>query len=177
VSELVVTESLDRLDVRSPMRMGVRIVLGLMGVIPLLAPYELLVRPDWPGGGPFFAFAALVSAGAVAISVLFLMAASAGTSSRIVFDRRTATITSTVQAPVVRRTSRVFPLHDVVAVEIGVEEWSDGGPTYHVRIALRGGALLRTGGVPSRDEAEAVRTRLADFLATPPLAATSGADG
>jgi hypothetical protein len=178
VSELVVTESLDRLDVHSPMRVGMRVALALMGAVPLLAPYELLVRPDWPdAGGPFFAFAVLVSAGAVAVSVLFLMAALAGTSSRIVFDRRSETITSTVQAPLTRRTSRAFPLRDVVAVEIGAEDWSDGGPTYHVRVAMAGGHVLRTAGSPSRVEADAARERVASFLATPSVAAIPRADG
>jgi hypothetical protein len=152
-------------------------MLSILAVVPLWAPYELLVRPGWPNpAGPFFAFAALVSAGAVAVAMLFLVAALTGTSSSLVFDRRTATITSTAQAPLVRRKSRVAPLQDVVAVEIGDHEWSDGGPTFHVRVAMADGLLLRTGATPSRHEAELVRGQVVAFLATPSIAVNPSAD-
>jgi hypothetical protein len=149
------------------MGVGVRVVLVVMAAMPLLAPYELLVRVDWQDRtSPSFVIAALASAGAAAVTALFLFAAVAGTGSRIVVDRRSATIASTVRSPIVRR-SRVFPLGDLVDVELGVQDWSDGGPTYHVRIAMADGTLIRTGATPSRDEAEAVRAVLAGFLAAP----------
>lgn len=150
------------------MAVGVRVVLVVMAAVPLLAPYELLVRVDWQDlASPLFVIAALVSAGAAAVSALFLVAAVAGTSSRIVVDRRSATISSSVQAPIVRRTSRVFALRDLVAIELGVQDWGDGDPTYHLRIAMADGTLLQTGSTPSRDEAEAVRAGLASLLAAP----------
>ena len=161
----VVTSSV-RLEIRSPMRAGLRVVLAVMGAVPLLAPYELLVRPGWQRvADPFFAFAALVSAGAVAVSCLFLAAAVAGTSSRIVVDRRAGTVAFTSQAPVVRRSTRVYALRDVVAVEVGVQDWSDGDPAHHVRLAMVDGTVLRTGSSTSCAEVEAIRARLASFLA------------
>jgi hypothetical protein len=176
-SHLEVAESPDRLEISSPMRVGLRIALAAMGAVPLLAPYELLVRVDWRDvASPAFAFAALVSLGAVAVSALFVVAAVAGTSSSIVVDRRAGTISFASQAPITPRSMRTFPVGDVAAVELGVHEWSDGGPSYHVHVAMADGRTIRTGPSPSRDEIEAVRARLASFLPETAPAATGRAD-
>jgi len=166
VSHPEVVASAERLEIRSPMRAGLRVVLAVMGAVPLLAPYELLVRPGWQRvADPFFAFAALVSAGAVAVSGLFLAAAVAGTSTRIVVDLRAGTVAFTSRAPIVRRGTRLFALRDVVAVEVGVQDWSDGDPAFHLRVAMADGTVLRTGSSTSRAAVEAIRARLASFLA------------
>lgn len=55
------------------MRPGARILLAALGLAPLLAPYEWMMRASWedylnPFFNPFFVVAALVSAGAIAVS-------------------------------------------------------------------------------------------------------------
>jgi len=42
-----VSDNAERLDIISPMPVGKRIFLALLGLIPLLAPYELLWRVQW----------------------------------------------------------------------------------------------------------------------------------
>jgi len=39
-------QSDDRLEVRSPMRPGMRVLLAALALFPLLAPYELIVKVD-----------------------------------------------------------------------------------------------------------------------------------
>jgi len=110
-SHLEVAASPDRLEIRSPMRVGLRIALAAMGAVPLLAPFELLVRVDWHDlASPAFVFAALISLGAVAVGALFVFAAVAGTSSSIVVDRRAGTISFASQAPITPRSMRTFPV-------------------------------------------------------------------
>ena len=125
----------DRMEIRSRMRVGMRILLAALGLFPLLAPYELLIKIDWEHFmNPFFFLAAFISAGAMALSAFLFFAAVAGLSSKIVFDRRTATFSYSSEAPAVRRTRQVQPLSDVRSTEIGVHDWSDSAPTYHLRI-------------------------------------------
>ncbi|RPI07310.1 MAG: hypothetical protein EHM71_10925, partial [Zetaproteobacteria bacterium] len=85
-------ERMDCLEIRSRMRVGMRILLAAFGLLPLLAPYELLIKIDWEHFvNPFFFLAAFISAGATALSAFLFFAAVAGLSSKIVFDRRAAT--------------------------------------------------------------------------------------
>jgi hypothetical protein len=175
VSRLVVTHTPDRLEVRSPMGVGLRVALVVVGAVPLLAPYELLVRVRWNDlASPFFVMAALVSLGAVAVSAFFMFAALAGTSSSIVVDRRAGILSFASKAPIARRIMRTCLVGDVVGVDLGVVEWSDGGPSYHVRVALSDGRVLRTGASSSRDEVEAVRVLLVSFLPESASSAPSG---
>lgn len=49
------------------MRFGARVLLASLGFVPLLAPYELLIRVDWEHyANPFFFLATFISTGAAA---------------------------------------------------------------------------------------------------------------
>jgi hypothetical protein len=155
----------DRLEVRSPMRNGMRVVFALLGFIPLLAPYELLVRVDWQNYlNPFFLLAALISLGAMALSGFLFFAAVAGLSSLMVFDRMTSTFVHSAWAPVVRRTRREYPLSAVQGAEVGVQEWSDSGPSFHLRVALTDGTVIDSASSWLRAEIEAMTDRVNRFL-------------
>jgi hypothetical protein len=150
-------ERVDCLQTRSRMRVGMRI---------LLAPYELLVKIDWEHFvSPFFFLAAFISAGAMALSAFLFFAALAGLSSKIVFDRRTGTFRYSCEAPVVRRARQVCPLADVRSTEVGVRDWSDGAPTYHLGITLKDGTAFESGSSWSRGAIERMRGRVDQFLA------------
>ena len=158
-------ERAERLEIRSPMRVGMRVLLAALGLFPLLAPYELLIRIDWDHFmNPFFFLAAFVSAGATALSALLFFAAVAGLSSKIVFDRRTATFSYSSEAPVVRRTRQVQPLSDVRSIEVGVRDWSDSAPTYYLVVTVKDGTVFESGSSWSRDEIERIRGRVDQFL-------------
>jgi len=146
------------------MSLGFRIVLMLLGVLPLIAPYELLVRIDWQDYlSPLFLLAALISAGAAVLSLFLVFAALAGLKSQLVFDRSASTLTYSFEAPMVKRTSRVYPLSAVGTVEVEERTWTDGAPTYHLRVIVDDGAVIESGSSLSRDEVEAIRTRIERF--------------
>jgi hypothetical protein len=143
-----------------------RVLLAALGLVPLLAPYELLIKTDWDHYlNPFFLLAAFVSAGAAALSAFFFFAAGAGLSSKIAFDRRAATLSYSAEGPVVRRAGQVRPLSDVRNIEVGVRDWSDGAPTYHLRVTVKDGTGFESGSSWSRDEIERIRSRVEQFLA------------
>lgn len=159
-------ERMDCLEIRSRMRVGMRILLAAFGLFPLLAPYELLIKIDWEHFvNPFFFLAAFISAGATALSAFLFFAAVAGLSSKIVFDRRTATFSYSSEAPVVRCTRQVQPLSDVRSTAVGVRDWSDSAPTYHLCITAKDGTVFESGSSWSRDEIEWIRGRVDEFLA------------
>ena len=149
----------------SKLRPGVRWLLALLSLFPLLAPYELLLEVRWPSyAHPFFLLAALISAGAVVVSVLVFWAAVAGLSSRMVFDAARSTFTFTTRAPILRSRQSECPLSELERVEVTTWEWSDGAPSYSIRVVSRSGESFTSGASWSKDEVEAVRRRAAAIL-------------
>jgi hypothetical protein len=159
-------EHAERMVVQSRMRFGERIVLAALGFLPLLAPYELLFKLDWEHFmNPFFFFAAFISAGATALSGFFFFAAAAGLSSKIIFDRHNATFSYFEKAPVSKRSRQAKPLSALRNVEVGVREWSDGAPAYHLNVVIKDGVIFESGSSWSRDEIEQIQGRVEQFLA------------
>ena len=70
-----ITQTGQRLEFDKHIRAGIRIVIFLAGLIPLLAPYELLVKIRWESffNLPFL-FSLLISIGALAVSIGFFFA-------------------------------------------------------------------------------------------------------
>ena len=155
----------DRLEIRSWMRSGMRVLLAALALFPLIAPYELLIRTEWEQfAHPFFALAAVIAAGATALSAFLLFAALAGLSSRLIFDRRNRTVTRFTQAAWGRVAEHVVPWSDVDCVEVGVREWSDGAPTYYLGVCVKGGTRFESGSSGSKAEIENMRARIEAFL-------------
>jgi len=155
----------NRIEVRSPMRTGARVGFACLGVFPLVAPYELLVRIDWQEYlQPFFLLAAFLSAGAAALSAFLFFAAVAGLSSRMVFDGARSTFTYSAEAPLIRRATSVYPMSAINRIDVRVREWSDGPPVYHLRVAITDGTVFESTSSWSSDEVELVKRRIDQFL-------------
>ena len=108
---------------KSPIEIQTQIPAGLRVFFAALAPYELLLQPDWDGYFTiFFLFSAVISAGAISISAALVWAATAGYNTRIRFDRAGGAVTYATGAPVVRWRSAVYPLAAFVAFDIEARE-------------------------------------------------------
>jgi hypothetical protein len=163
---LEIDEGPTHLDVASPLRWGSRLLFALLSLIPLLAPYELLWKVGWTAYWNLsFAFAAFVSAGAMAVSAFFVFAALAGRSTRMRFDATRSTFTYTEVAPVIPRRTRALPLASIARVEVRTHDWSDGDPSFALRIETCGGEAFDTASSPSRQDVESAKARVEAFLA------------
>lgn len=153
--------------VHSPIALGTRVVLAVLGLVPLLAPYELLLRVRWTTTAiPAFPIAAAISLGAVALSVAAFTAALAGRGSELRFDARSATVRHRTGAPLLRRSERVVDLASIDRIEVVTTEWSDGDPSHVLRVVLGDGSHLDSGSSTSRDHVERVRERVKRFVRT-----------
>jgi len=165
---LRVVESQDTLEIVSPMPPLKRVLLLLLALVPLLAPYELLVAPGWENIlNPYFGFAALISLGALAVSAFLVWAAIAGIESTARFDRQRRTMTTVTRAPVMPLQARTYSLDDLRAIEVETTEWSDGGPSYSLKIDTADGRAFKLLGGFDQAGVEAVRRRVSEFLAQP----------
>jgi hypothetical protein len=163
--ELLVRESANTLEIESPMRAGKRVLFLLLALFPLVAPYELLFKPRWTGFvNIFFLFSALVSLGAAGVSAFLVFAAVAGIRSRMRFDRARGTFTYTASSPATGARASEHPLASVTDLSVFTHEWSDGAPSYSLKVELAGGRFFATSSSWSREEVEGIRTRAAAFL-------------
>lgn len=161
-------ESDERLEIRYQMRTGSRVFFFLAALFPLIAPYELLWKVRWENlWNVYFLFAALICLGALAVSGIALMAALAGLSSRLIFDRQARTFTYTRSAPVFHPRPEVFSLANLLSVEVEKHDWSDSAPDYSLRVNLAGGRKCSSGMSSSQGEVEGYRQRVLAFLAWP----------
>jgi len=165
---LRVVERGDRLEITSPMPVGKRLLFAVLALVPLLAPYQLLIAPGWESIlNPFFGFAALISLGALAVSGFLVWAAIAGIESTARFDRQRRTLTTVARAPVMPLQARTCSLDDLRAIKVETTEWSDGGPSYSLKIDTADGRAFKLLGGFDQAGVEAVRRRVSEFLAQP----------
>jgi len=160
-----VSESEETLEISSRMPGGQRALFLLLSLLPLLAPYELILRVDWQDYFNLaFLFVLVISAGAIALSALLIWAAIAGLSSSIRIDRRLGLISYSASAPVVPMQTTSFPVHSIERMQVAATEWSDSAPSFSLEFVLAGGRSIRSGSSWSRAEVEAVLERVAGFL-------------
>lgn len=151
--------------IEAPVSLPLRIAFGAVGVLPLLAPYQLLVRPAWSDyAHPLFLFALLVSFVAVAVGLFFLMGAFAGLATRMRFDRGAGRFTHTTAAPAARSRTRSEPLASLREVAVDTQAWTDGPATYSLRVVAEGDAAYSLGPFLDRADAEAAAAKARAYL-------------
>mgnify|MGYP001116828308 CR=1 FL=1 len=154
-------------EIRSTLPIGKRILFVLAGLIPLLAPYELIIRPNWQGylNIPFF-FVLIVSIGALLVSALLFWGAIAGLNSRLRLDRISQTAFHSINAPILPWQTRQYPLSAIRSIDVEEREWSEGEPTYSIVASLVDGTKLKAGVSFSREEMQAIAGRASAFIRT-----------
>lgn len=163
--ELRIQKTAERLDVSMPMPVGTRVLFLLLSLFPMLAPYELIFRIGWNDYlNPFFLLAAIISAGAMAVSAFLIWAAIAGLNTGMTFDRRLGIFRYTAQAPILRRRVQEYPLRLVRELTLETHAWSDGSPTYSLKVVLADGNAISLSACWSRSEVEAARDLAAAFI-------------
>ena len=156
------------LEVRERMPVGERLLVGCLALLPLIVPWELLVRLDWPAGFSWpFLFAVLFSLVAVAVTGLLATVAFAGLDTRLVVDRASGRVRSVEWAPLRWRRVRELDAAAVAAVAVETRDARDGAPTWGLVIRVRDQSPLRLVSSCVRVEIEELAQRLADHLLVP----------
>ena len=155
------------IELTSPMPLGRRVLFALLALFPLIAPYELLVKPAWETWlHPAFLFALTISLGALAVSALLVFASVAGLEQRLRFETKAQTFTYWRRALVVASRSSTWSFSAIESIELVVHEWSDGPDSYSVQVLGARGTLASTGSTDSRSDAERCVARLKEVVPT-----------
>ena len=160
-----VIEGKEAIEIQSYMPTGKRVLFFLLALFPLLAPYELIIQPNWRSYvNVFFLFAAVISAGALAVSAFLVWAAIAGLNSKLRFDRADGTVTYSVGAPIVRWRTHKYPIEAIAHLGVEKHDWSDGAPSYSFLTQMADGSKFKSGSSWSREEIEDIIQRVSAFL-------------
>jgi hypothetical protein len=163
--EILIRQTDDRLLLESPMPIGRRVLFLLLALFPLIAPYELILRPCWQGYlNFFFLLSSAVSIGALALSAFLVWAGIAGLGTRMRFDRSRRTFSFEQEAPERKRRTEEFLLDSIADLKLETHDGSDGAPSYSLELVLRDGRILPLGSSRSKTEVAALRDRTAAFL-------------
>jgi hypothetical protein len=134
-------------------------------LLPLLAPYQLLIETGWQIYlNLFFLFALLVSMGAMAVSAFFIFFALAAYSRRMVIDHQNHRVVygdSHVFRPYRERS---YPFEELASVEIDIHDWSDGPPSFSLTLRPKGNHEFSIGYFDQRAQAEQYRDAIAAWI-------------
>ncbi len=84
-----VTQTENKIVITETMSTGIRVFLFIMGLLPWMAPYELLIKPGWTGLSLMTLVFVGISLGAIAVSFGFIGAAIFGMNQTATFDLNT----------------------------------------------------------------------------------------
>lgn len=160
-----VIESQEAIEIQSNTPAGLRILFGVLALFPLIAPYELIIRPNWQNYfNVFFLFVAVISFGALGVSLFLVWAAVAGLNSRLKFDRSNGTLTYSAGAPIVPWRTVQCALESLDRLEVEKHDWSEGSPGYSFVAIMVDGKSFKSGASWSREEIETIVKRVSVFL-------------
>lgn len=163
-----VIESEECFVIQTRVGMGTRIFIGLLGLMPLIAPYDFLVKARWNSYFNFpFLLVLIVSIGAVFMSVMFVYAAAFSMSIKVTLDQRTQIFRHSSEAPTIRNKTEEHPLSHIQRLEVRETNWSDGPPSYAVQFVMEGDKVYEVGPFNSLAEVDQTRDRVNRFLHLP----------
>lgn len=140
----------------------------LLSLIPLLAPYELIIVPDWDNYlNPYFLFVLIISIGSLAVSGFLVWAAIAGINSMMHFDKPRQMFIYQADAPVMPIRKVEVPIATIRAFEIETHDWSEGSPSYSFKVVMKDGHEYSCGSSWSKTEIEEIKEQVERFLGQP----------
>ena len=150
-----VTEREKNLEIRELMAWGRRAFFLLLGLFPLIAPYELLLQPDWTSFANFFFLISLaISLGAIFLSgfLFFIAFATARTFTYIHY------------APIVPIRRELIAFDTIKNVKVEKHDWTDGAPTYSLRVHLDDERTYKSASFSTQNEARSTLEKIEDLL-------------
>jgi len=155
----------NKIEFTSHLSLAARALIMIIGLFPLLAPYELLIKPSWSGKinwlMPFFL---LISIGAIVLSFFIICTALFGINHYIQINSTNRIITHGYKPGVLRFCQNQYLFSEIEIVELKVHEWTDGPPTYNIGLKAIGRREIEFGGFATQEEAEKYLSILKEMI-------------
>ena len=162
---LKILKNSHELEINAYIPVGVRVLFIVFALLPLMAPYDLILRTDWQHYlNVFFFTAVFISTGALIISCFFVWAAIAGVDMVLKFDFQKNEVQFSSGTPLLRWNTQTYPIADILSVGINENDWNDGAPSYTVVVEMRHRQPIRLNSTFSRREADNVAHEITSVL-------------
>ena len=129
-----ITQTNGKIEITETMSTGIRVFLFLLGLLPWLAPYELLIKPGWTGFHISTLVFLSISLGAIAVSMGFIGAAIFGMNQTATFDLTARTITHRYETVINALQTKRYSFNDITTSEVREHNWDSGPTTYSLEI-------------------------------------------
>jgi hypothetical protein len=149
-----IREASGRIEFSSEMPLAARLLILAAGLVPLLAPYELLIKPTWQEFSLIWLFALVISAGAIATGLLAICVAVFGMSQHIRFDAASRGLTYSFKTAGGRHGEKEYPFSDIERLRVRTHHWTDGPATYNLALKLRATREIEFGRFVVQGDAE-----------------------
>jgi hypothetical protein len=153
-----------QLTFTEPMPWGLRVVIILLGFLPFLAPYELLIRPRWQGVSVWLILPAIISLGATIVGVMFILAGVLGLNQTLRFDELSKSVLYTYETAITPVRQKRYAFCDIVQIEIKTTDWDSKPPTCGLRVTFADGRKVEVSDFASQDEAQDYLNRIRNLL-------------
>jgi hypothetical protein len=150
-----IEQTANKLEFKSSLPPLARLLFLLFGLIPLLAPYELLIKPNWTGRiSIVMLFFLVISIGATIVSLFFIAAALLGRSQHIQFDASNRVIRYRYKTALHPFREARYDFSQVEALELKTTAWDSSPDTYSIILKIRDQRDLTLGDFVSGPDAE-----------------------
>jgi hypothetical protein len=149
-----VCETYDKISFTESVPNGLRIFLFFIGFLPFLAPYGLLVRPNWKEFSLHLIFLIIVSLAAIAVGIAIMLVGILGLNQTLCFEFVSQTISYSYTTAITPLRKIIYKFHDVVDLDIKLHDWSEGPSTYGLRVRFADARRIEVGSFAERGEAE-----------------------
>jgi hypothetical protein len=159
-----IREAGGQIEFSSEMPLAARLLILGAGLVPLLAPYELLIRPTWQEFSFIWLFALSISAGAIAVSLLAVCVAVFGMSQHVRFDAASQGLTYSFKTAGGQHGEKRYPFSDIETIRVRTHHWSDGPATHNLALKLRATREIEFGRFVVQKDAEHYLSVLTDMI-------------
>jgi hypothetical protein len=159
-----ISESNGQLLFTERMSPGLRVFIFLVGFVPFLAPYELLFRPRWNGVGVVLIIAIIISLGASAVGIAFILAGIFGLNQTLCFDIVSKSVLYTFETSITPVRKKRYDFNDITKIEIKTMDWESKPPTYGLRFIFADNRKVEMGEFARQDEAQDYVRRIQNLL-------------
>ena len=129
------------------MHIGFRVFLFIAGLLPCLAPYELLIKPQWKEFNLVTLFALFISLGAITVSLGFIGGALFGRNQTLRFDANTRTVLYAYESLIMQLREKRYSFRDVSSIEIFTHQWDSRADSFGLEIAFCDKLKVRMGDI------------------------------
>jgi len=160
-----IKQSNNKIEFTSHLSLAARALIMIIGLFPLLAPYELLIKPSWNGKiNWLMLFSLLISIGAIVLSIFGICTALFGINQSIQINSTNRIITHGYKAGVLRFRQNQYLFSEIEIVQLKVHEWTDGSPTFNIGLKPIAHREIEFGGFATQEEAEKYLSILKEMM-------------